>query len=192
MPRLQARSVILRPVEESDLELLKEWRNSTDYMTTCTTSGACVGIEELRKQIASRPFQFMIAHAQKGTIGTIFANKANLIDGHLFITTFLDSSFRNCGYGPIALIMAIDFSFTHYPLRKIYFDVYASNQNSRSSFEGGLKRLGFEREGIFRDHRFQGGDYLDMVRFSIFKESRPLIKVFLEKANRFDSLKIEL
>ncbi len=192
MPRLQARRVILRPVEESDLELLKEWRNSTDYMATCTTSGACVSIEELKKQIASRPFQFMIAHIQKGPIGTIFANKANLIDGHLFITTFLAPSFRDCGYGPMALILAIDFSFTHYPLRKIYFDVYVSNHNSRSSFEGGLKRLGFEREGIFREHRFYNGVYLDMVRFSIFKESRGLIKSFLEKADRFDSLKMEL
>lgn len=192
MPRLQTRSVILRPVEESDLELLKEWRNSADYMATCTTSGICVSVEELRKQITNRPFQFMITHIRKGPIGTIFANKANLVDGHLFITTFLDSSFRNRGYGPIALILAIDFSFTHYPLRKIYFDVYASNQNSRSSFEGGLKHLGFEREGVFREHRFYNGVYLDMIRFSIFRESRGFANGFLSKVNRLDSLKMEL
>lgn len=171
---LQARSLTLRPVQESDFPILTEWRNSPDYLATCTASTRPSTIAEMQQRVARRLFQFMIVHEKRGVIGTIFSTRVDLARKTLFVTTYLSGPARGLGYAPIALSMVTAFCFQQYQLDEVQFDVYLSNTGSEKCFRGGEK-LGFEIVGTFQERR----EKVNRYRFQ--RERLPLLKSFLQR-----------
>ncbi len=181
MTEIGFRSISLVPVKSEHLELLVAWRNSADYRASCTTDTGDVTSEMIARMVHRRPFQFMIAHNSKGIVGTIYANRYSREDGHLFVTTYLSPGNRGFGYGPIALILATLYAFQwNTRLRKVCYEVYSDNHDSKKCFEGGLHRLGFEHEAVLRHHRFNNGTYRTVSIFSFFSESSDRLREFLK------------
>lgn len=69
------------------------------------------------------------------------------------------------GIGHTALRILLDYAFTVRALERIYAEVYTFNTRSQRLFEG----LGFQQEGILRQHEFQNGSLQDMYVFGILK-----------------------
>lgn len=69
------------------------------------------------------------------------------------------------GIGRTALRILLDYAFTVQALERIYAEVYTFNTRSRRLFEG----LGFQQEGILRQHEFHNGALQDMYVFGILK-----------------------
>jgi RimJ/RimL family protein N-acetyltransferase len=69
------------------------------------------------------------------------------------------------GIGHNALRILLDYAFTVRALERIYAEVYTFNTRSKRLFEG----LGFQQEGILRQHEFQNGALQDMYIFGILK-----------------------
>jgi len=91
-------------------------------------------------------------------------------------TTYIDSQYLNKGYGVESLVLFINYLFSYFNFRKIYFDVYAFNDLSYKS----LKRAGFIEEGRFKEHRFWNGEYYDLIRLSVFRDRLDEIRKFIK------------
>lgn len=73
-----------------------------------------------------------------------------------------DKSQWGKGYGREALIAVTDYVFGVLKLHRLCADYYAVNTASARMFE----KAGFKIEGVFRDHFFLDGDYVDSIRIA--------------------------
>jgi len=78
----------------------------------------------------------------------------------------LDPAFWGKGIMTEALSAIIQYGFDQMGLHRI--EVLISHQNKRS--QKLIRRLGFKREGVLRDHYFVEGRFSDDVIFSLLKE----------------------
>ena len=69
------------------------------------------------------------------------------------------------GIGRIALRILLDYAFTVRNLERVYTEVYGFNQRSLRLME----RVGFQKEGILRQHEIHNGARQDMHFFGMLK-----------------------
>ena len=77
-----------------------------------------------------------------------------------------DKSQWNKGYGTEALIAVTGYVFGVLELHRICADYYAVNAASARMFE----KVGFKIEGVFRDHFFLDGEYVNSIRIARINE----------------------
>jgi len=99
-------------------------------------------------------------------IGTIWSYNLNLVDGHVFVSVFIESNYTGKGYGLDMFVLFVRYLFQAYPIRKVYCEVYEYNQH--------LTRV----EGRFAEHKYFDGKYWDMLRISVSKKHIPIIDRF--------------
>ncbi len=78
---------------------------------------------------------------------------------------FYRKAYWNLGYSTEALQEVINYGFTHMGLRRISADYYETNYASKRVFE----KLNFNIEGIYKDHFFYNGKYINSVRVALMK-----------------------
>lgn len=88
-------------------------------------------------------------------------------DGYVYITTLIDINHRFSYVGGDAGIIFHDFLFKHFPLRKIYCDVYVYNTQCINF----LLHSGYVEEGRLKEHRFYGGKYYDLLTLAFYRDS---------------------
>ncbi|MFP4185418.1 MAG: GNAT family N-acetyltransferase [Thermoplasmata archaeon] len=86
-------------------------------------------------------------------------------DGNAELGIWIMPSEQGKGYGTEACKVIIDYGFRELRLHRIYARVYEHNSASFNMFE----KLGFEKEGIWREHGFVDGEYEDMHLLGILK-----------------------
>ena len=69
------------------------------------------------------------------------------------------------GIGSTALRLLLDYAFTVRSLERVYAEVYGFNTRSRRLME----RIGFQQEGILRQHEIHNGVRQDMYIFGMLK-----------------------
>jgi len=77
----------------------------------------------------------------------------------------LNRNYWRRGYMFQALEAVIDFAFGTLKLHRLEADVDPDNAGSL----GVLEKLGFEREGLFRDRWLQNGEWVDSVMLGLVK-----------------------
>ena len=70
-----------------------------------------------------------------------------------------ERSARRQGVGQAAVILAMDYGFSLQDLDRIYAEVYPFNAPSLRL----LHRIGFQREGLLRQHEIHQGQRIDLV-----------------------------
>lgn len=64
---------------------------------------------------------------------------------------------RGKGFAPESITLLADHAFNKLNLRKLYAGTIAANKASQRAFE----KIGFKLEGVFREHSYVDGKYLD-------------------------------
>lgn len=176
--------VSLRPIQETDLQLLLQFRNDFKFRALCSQRREVIDFEAFRSELCSdfrrdRHQQYII-EINRGEVipaGTIYSYGLNREDGHCFITVFVVEAFMRRGYGLDAAALLAVFLFESLNLHKIYLEVYDYNQLSTST----AMNFGCVEEGRFKEHRFFDGRRWDLVRFAFYKRDVPKAIVFLER-----------
>lgn len=185
MTFLIGRHILLRPLENQDLETLYKFRNSLSFINLCSVRRNTISIEEFKKELEKdferdRHIQFLIEHKKNNqVVGTIYSYNFNKADGHAFITTYIDDQFQNKGYGAEAFILFLSYLFKTYSLYKVYTEVYEYNFPSLSA----LQNTDFSEEGRFKKHKLFDGKRYDLIRFAIYRSSLDKIDGFLSRLN---------
>jgi RimJ/RimL family protein N-acetyltransferase len=61
------------------------------------------------------------------------------------------------GYGPEAIILLLNWLFNHRGFHRAWLTVQANNRRAQRAYE----KIGFQREGLFRQHNFYDGRWHD-------------------------------
>ena len=167
--------IALRAIEITDLEQVREWRNTPEIRSR-TREWKALNLENQKGwfQRISDPqrtdHMFILEHDAQA-IGVIGLCGWNHHDRHAEISFYIgDPAQRGKGFMKRALSLLIGWGFQQ-GLHRIWAEVYDFNSGSIKL----LERLGFTHEGIQRQHVFRDWRFVDSVmmgRLASDKESQ--------------------
>lgn len=176
--------VALRPIEESDLEQLRKWRNDPELRQRTREWKALTSQDQARwfERITSAgrsDHMFIVMH-NNTAIGVIGLCGWNMHDRHAEISFYVgDTENRGKGYMISALTLLIDWGFRQ-GLHRIWAEVYAFNIPSVKL----LEKLGFVIEGTQREHVFRDGQFVDSLMMGLLKSDK-------SNSPKFDTAEID-
>jgi RimJ/RimL family protein N-acetyltransferase len=165
--------VRLTAIEPGDLPAVARWYRDSDYMRRLD---ADIAAPKTEKQVAE-----FIEEQQKSATGFAFAirpiNSEDLI-GYCGLeqilwsqqTTWLaigigEAAQRGQGYGTEAIRLLLRFAFDELNLRRVQLTVFSYNDTAIRLYE----KLGFQREGVFREFLHRDGELYDMLLYGLLR-----------------------
>jgi RimJ/RimL family protein N-acetyltransferase len=167
---LKGEKVILRPVEERDLELIARWRNAPEnrqyFFTPFLINPA--GQKAWYERLLNDPTRvlMMIDTIEGKTVGMVglsdidWRNQA--CEGGQYL---VDPEERGHGYAEEAAMLTIQYAFEELNLRRMYIICYAFNP-----VRNFVKFLGFREEGVLRQAVYSDGQFHDKVVLALLRE----------------------
>lgn len=157
----QGRSLSLRRTMPNDAQLLFDKAFSQpDFMRLYNLNYRPANATEVQRHLVQRQsippgqehyLELMIVHRQWGPIGICsLAEYSALHRRAEYLIGLFDAEHRSVGHGLEASLLMLDLAFNRYRLHKLYAVTYPYNINAQS----GLTSLGFQLEGIRKEHFF--------------------------------------
>ena len=172
---LSLNNVTLRPLEYSDADHIYTWMANIEL---CLWGGWTPVLEMPLSRDAFRPFfeqHFTQAKADQVMFGVEveqhlvgFIQLANIDQRMRRAEVGIalgETNIRGQGVGSTALRLLLDYAFTVKNLERAYAEVFSYNQRSQKLME----RVGFQREGLLRQHDIRNGARQDVFHFGILK-----------------------
>jgi RimJ/RimL family protein N-acetyltransferase len=167
---LVGKRVKLRPVEETDLPLLVEWRNQPDVWTRffnkfpLSHSGQRAwykGLSEDRNRLLLI-LEDLGSHEAVGTVGFDRMDSINRVAeyGNILIGP---ERFRRKGLAREATILILAYGFGRLNLNRIFLHVLEENTEAINLY----RKCGFKDEGRLRQAFYDQGRYKDILLMSV-------------------------
>jgi RimJ/RimL family protein N-acetyltransferase len=172
-PLLRGTRVRLTALTQDDLPTIAGWYQDAEFMRLLDARSA-------HPQSADA-LHTWLDEAQKATDGYLFG--VRLLEGDVLIGFVeLDEilwthgtawfgiaigthEYREKGYGTEAARLALAFAFQELNMHRVQATVFSYNRRSMAMFE----RLGFRREGAFREFIHRDGERYDMLLYGILR-----------------------
>jgi len=158
---------MLRPLDKADLELVLSWRNNPVVRQAMCSQHEITREEHhlwfQRMQKDERKQWFLFLDHDGKPCAVVNFVSIDKVQRTAFWGFYADPNARP-GTGMRMSLEALDKAYIDLGLRKLSAEVLASNLRSLEMH----KKVGFIKEGHFRDHFFDGERYVDVVRFAIF------------------------
>lgn len=173
---LENDKVVLRPLELSDKEFLKEYAINEPEIWKFNSNGA-EGVEKLEKYIANaitqrdnkKEYPFIVFDKVSGKyIGStrfyaIFLELKTIEIGY----TWYSKNYQGTGINKNCKYLLLEFAFEKLNIERVAFA--ANNKNERSI--NAMKSIGCVVEGILRNSNIGAlGERIDVIRLSILKK----------------------
>ncbi len=178
----------LRPLAERDLAMVRNWRNHPFVRLSMFSAQLIDESEHLTwfERLSVNPGVRWLVHEDDAgkPDGTVYFTEYRPNQGMAFWGIYRDPEATG-GSGSRLGMDGLDYAFDQLKLRKLNADVLANNQRSIAFHE----RLGFQREGVFRDGHLSDSGPIDVIRYGIleneWREQHPRVLARLEaRANR--------
>ena len=163
-------NVFLRRMEASDLERTYHWINNPELFVT-------MGVFGPRSKDAQREWFENISQSQSNIVFAVcriedeeHIGNASLFDIDLRnrnagLTIMLpDNAVRGKGFGKETVRLLCGYAFDYLNLHKVYCKT--DNPIAAKLYE----RIGFVQEGLFREHAYHYGKYVDKACYGILKK----------------------
>ena len=164
--------IILRGIETTDNELLFDLVNDPDTEKMLGGTSWPVSKSEQFKWFErqeSRPDILRCIVAVKETsnpVGTIILSDIDSKNGTAQIhIKMAKASGRGKGYGTDAVTTIVNYAFNELRLNCIYAKVLSYNSISIRLFE----KCGFQKDGVLRARIYKGGNFVDVIEYSILR-----------------------
>jgi len=175
---LRGRSLVLRRLIESDAEQLHHnYFRSSLFRSRYRPHDKSYSLETTR--IILKEHHATMANSSSPTFEYGFFSQSELcglmtlasIDTNAMNAEILFGIFQksNDGLRPSvgeAILLALDLSFNHIQLHRIYAHVFSDNQRACQS----IMHCGFQQEGRLREHAYVGKEFKDMDIYSCLKK----------------------
>ncbi|MEG6584983.1 UDP-4-amino-4,6-dideoxy-N-acetyl-beta-L-altrosamine N-acetyltransferase [Dendrosporobacter sp. 1207_IL3150] len=167
---LQSNLSVLRPILESDLNILLNWRNSERVRTNMYNDNIITMQEHtnwfLSEQNSSTN-KHLIFEYDGRPLGTVNLTKIDYKNNKCYWGFYIGEIDAPKGSGLAMGILALDFVFKSLDMHKLCSEAFAFN---KASINYHLK-LGFNVEGYFKDHFFRQAKFEDIVCFAHFRDT---------------------
>ncbi|MDY6778034.1 MAG: GNAT family protein [Candidatus Nanohaloarchaea archaeon] len=165
MAFLETERLELRPVEKDHAEEIQAV-NHSDGMRLYGGIHRPSSIPEIEDHIEETDTIFLSIWNGDDCIGYLGIHQENEISRTEEVFIYLKDSEQGNGYGPEALERAIEYCFDELNLHKVAARAYEHNEPSQKM----LERLGFQREGRFREEHHKQGEYRDILRYGLLRD----------------------
>lgn len=167
---LEGEKVNLRTIEEDDLEFLRNGVNHPDvrvYMGNRRPQNLENQQEFFEEVICDKDGSVhLLITREEEKLGIISLNKKGDDAEKLAeIGIWIHPNHHGNGYGTEAANLITEHGFKQLNYHKIYARAYQGNKASQSIWE----KLGFDKEGVFKDHTFTQGEYKNVVYYGILE-----------------------
>lgn len=169
---LRGRRIALKPISPADVPKLFElirtaeserpWRVDVDQLTP----------EMFSQVIWSNTSAAFLVNADDGSdtepvlVGLLQIHSLDLRSKHAHISYVVSKEHRLSGWTIEAVILATNYAFSMWPLRKLYLQTRASNLEQFASAAGRV----MTEEARLRDHLIAGDSHEDLVQFAITRD----------------------
>jgi RimJ/RimL family protein N-acetyltransferase len=169
--------VRLTPLTPADVPILARWQMDTEYLRLLAAEPS---FPKNEGQVAE-----WIRDGQRGKDNFLLGIRAqpddNLI-GFIELGEVLwthqnswvaigigERGYWGQGYGSEAMSLVLDFAFNELNLYRIQLTVYSYNEHAIRMYE----RLGFRREGVYREFLYRDGQRHDMLLYGLLRHEWP-------------------
>lgn len=168
---IQGDTIILRPVEKTDLERLVTWRNdpsiSKYFFNVFPLSMA--GQENWFEDLLGREDKrlFIIDTTEKVPIGTVGLDNIDFKNQRAeFGSLLIQPSHQGKGFALDATMTLLRFAFDHLNLNRIYLQVFNWNKPAIKLY----LRCGFQEEGLLRQSVYKDGRFQDILLMAVLRD----------------------
>ncbi len=166
--------IILRALEEADLERTHCWHNDPELYLTLVNPFRFVSkiaeSEWLRRKAGYSASEVSLAICLRDDgqhIGNIYLGEIDWIARRAFLGIFIGSpEHRGKGYGREAMRQVLSHAFGDLNLNRVYLQVLADHASAIKLYE----KCGFAVEGRLRSHVYKNGSYRDLLVMGITKD----------------------
>ena len=166
---LEGEKVNLRTVEEEDVEFLRDGVNHPDvrvHMGNRRPQNLENEEEFFEEQICDEETLNLLITKDSERVGIIsLIPEGDDAEKMAEIGIWLHPEHHGNGYGTEAAQLITEYGFNQLNYHRIYARAHADNEPSCRVWE----KLGFEKEGEFRDHTFTQGEYKDVVYYGVLE-----------------------
>lgn len=169
---LSSEKIYLRPITETDTEMVLRWRNSDMVKQRFIYRKDISPIEHQEwldtKVKTGKVAQFIIYIRESDVpIGSVYLQNINFVHKNAEYGIFIgETEALGHGFGTEAAKLVIRYAFEQLGLHKLYLRVISDNERAIRSYE----RAGFAVECVMRDEIFVDGGFCDVTRMSIIQE----------------------
>lgn len=160
---------MLKKLEDKELEIVLEWRNS-DRVRNFMYNNQIISLEEhkkwFRKISQSDSDQYYTFVFNDKPVGLVYFNDIDKKNKHCFWGFYIGDTNVPKGSGTAMGYLGLNIAFENLDMNKIYGEVLSINERSIIFHE----KLGFIREGHFRKHILRENNYLDVYRYGLLKD----------------------
>ncbi|NVM44410.1 MAG: GNAT family N-acetyltransferase [Candidatus Lokiarchaeota archaeon] len=155
------------------IDLFCKWNNDPEVRRYSRNNWPRT-IEELKKWLEPPPrgqlrefITFTIYHKiDKRPIGNIGFGHIRWVDRNANIFAMIgEPEYWGKGIAGEASRLVIEYGFSELNLHKIYAGIYTPNERSHRAAE----KLGFKKEGVFKEEEYVDGTYHDVHKYALFK-----------------------
>jgi len=168
---LNGNKVRLGAINTEDIETFACWYENTDFLRFFDKIPANPkSREELKQwiketQTSGKSYSFSIRSIDKDEmVGYIELTNIQWWNGVANLGIGIgEGKHRGSGYGKEAMELLLDFAFNELNLHRVQLNVFSYNKGAMSLYE----KLGFKREGIYREFIHRDGKRWDMYLYGI-------------------------
>jgi UDP-4-amino-4,6-dideoxy-N-acetyl-beta-L-altrosamine N-acetyltransferase len=156
----------LRPMIEPDLARVLKWRNQ-ERVRECMYTNHVISPEEHRAwydELDLTTNAYLIFELEGYPVGLSCFNNIDRQHRHVEWGFYLGDSELPRGSGTVMGLLSLDYGYEQLQMRKIYGEVLEFNLSSRKFFD----RLGFQQDGLLRQHFTREDKGYDVYLFSQF------------------------
>lgn len=165
--------IILRAVQQKDLEYFNIWRNDIEIKNQALLHPFPVTkdldedwFNHVSRDKSNKTVFFTIIDKNSQVLGYTFLKEINWINRNSYLGIIIgDNKQRGKGLGKEALNLILDYTFFNLNLNKVLLEVISSNTSAIKLYES----LGFVLEGELKQHAYVNGNLKDVRIYSIFK-----------------------
>jgi diamine N-acetyltransferase len=171
-PFIIGNKVYLRSVDMEDIEPFIKWLNDEEVRQYLTRTSPLNKVRE--KEFIEGLYKDdrninlgIVMKENDQLIGSIGLHKISLPFRHGGLGIFIgDKSCWSKGYGTEALNLMLGYGFDQLNLHRIFLTVLSFNERAIHTYE----KVGFKREGVFREHTYRNGKYHDVYYMGILED----------------------
>ena len=172
---LEGKNVVLRQLKISDWEKSLQWRNNLAIKQMAMMHSFPVTefverewYESVMKSKSDRTIYFTVTTEDDNPIGFVSLTNINYQNRNCYLGIVIgETKNQGKGFGRESIELLIQYAFNTLNLIKISLEVVEKNFAAIKLY----KSLGFVEEGKLKKHHYCNGDFLDVIVFSLFKET---------------------
>lgn len=166
---LRGKNCYLRILEEEDLERTHQWLNKIEIMEAISINIPTSKLKQKKwfERLISDNSKIVFAiclNENDEHIGNTSLGEIDFINRNARFSIFINSeSARGKGIGTEATNLTLLYGFNYLNLHKIYLKTTSDNIGATKMYE----KIGFQQEGILKEHEFKNGKYVDKLLYGI-------------------------